>query len=89
MVYVSIIVAQLIIAFIVSSIQKAGIPGNKKKLGAAIFGLNFMLVPPMLAIAETQNLGDIHPASAGGCLLFIIIGFIVFYKALSTARKPS
>lgn len=84
---VAILVAQIVTVMILLSLKKAGLLKDTKKGAWAVFGLEIMLVPPLLAITDITEPSELHPVTIVILLLVMFLGFLIFRKAISTRHS--
>lgn len=80
---VAIVFTQIVICMIYYSLRKGGMLREYKKTAMALFGLEIMLVPGALAIAEVAEISVLQPIAALVLLVIMFVGFALFKKSLS------
>ena len=89
MAYAAIIVAQIVTVMILISLRRADLLKDSRKTGLAAFGLEIMLVPPLLAITDVTEFSELHPVVAVICIVVMFLGFLVLSRALSKKHLHS
>lgn len=89
MAYAAIIVAQIVTVMILISLRRADLLKDSRKTGLAAFGLEIMLVPPLLAITDVTEFSELHPVVAVICIVVMFLGFLVLSRALNKKHLHS
>jgi len=79
----AIVFVQIVICMIYYSLRKGGMLQDFKKIALALFGLEIMLVPGVLAISEVAEITMLEPITA--LILFVVmcIGFVLFKRSVA------
>jgi hypothetical protein len=78
---VAILLSQILLAIILTIVRRFA---EITKPAPAIFGCELMLVPPLLALADSREAP--HPGIVLACIAGLVIGYILLGKSIGERR---